>query len=61
MSEILAETIFAEIQTLYFKADEIEHAWMWLHDARHPSHVPVRRVINSDKGLFTKYGSPDYV
>ena len=61
MSEVLAESVFAEVQTLYFKSDEKEHAWMWLHDARHPAHIPVRRVINSDKGLFTKYSSPDYI
>jgi len=61
MSEILAESVFVEAQTLYFKPDEIEGAWAWLHSAAHPQNIPVRRVINSDKGLFTKFGSPDYI
>ena len=61
MSEILTESVFVEAPTLYFKADEIEHAWKWLHDVSYIKHVPVKRVISSDKGLFTKYGSPDYI
>ena len=61
MSEILADSIFVEAQTHYFKPDEIDDAWFWLGNASHPKHIPVRRVINSDKGLFTKYSSPDYI
>ena len=61
MSEILAESIFVEAETRYFKPDEIDHAWTWLINAAHPLHIPVRKVINSDKGLFTKYGSPGYI
>lgn len=61
MSEILAESIFVGAVTLYFKAGEIEHAWAWLDNASHPKHIPVRRVIDSDKGLFTKYSSPGYI
>ncbi len=61
MSEILADSIFVEACTHYFKPEEIDDAWFWLGNASHPKHVPVRRVINSDKGLFTKYSSPDYI
>ena len=61
MSEILAESIFVEAETRYFKPDEIDYAWTWLLTAAHPQHIPVRKVIYSDKGLFTKYSSPDYV
>ncbi len=61
MSEILAESIFIMAETRYFKAEEIDDAWTWLNTANHPSHIPVRRVITSNKGLFTKYGSPDYI
>ena len=61
MSEILAESIFVEAETRYFKPDEIDQAWTWLINAAHPLHIPVRKVINSDKGLFTKYGSPGYI
>ena len=61
MSEILADSIFVEAVTHYFKPEELEDAWFWLGNASHPKHIPVRRVINSDKGLFTKYSSPDYI
>ncbi len=61
MSEILAESVFVEAETRYFKPDEIDGAWTWLLNAAHPKNIPVRRVIDSDKGLFTKYGSPDYI
>lgn len=61
MSEILADSIFVEAQTHYFKSEEIDDAWSWLGNAIHPKHIPIRRVINSDKGLFTKYSSPDYI
>ncbi len=61
MSEILAESIFVEAETRYFKPDEIDHAWEWLIKAAHPQYIPIRKVIRSDKGLFTKYGSPDYI
>lgn len=61
MSEILADSVFVMAETRYFEAKEINDAWTWLNTAAHPKHVPVRRVINSDKGLFTKYGSPDYI
>jgi len=61
MSEILADSVFIMAETHYFKSEEIEDAWSWLTKAIHPQHVPVRRVINSDKGLFTKYSSPDYI
>jgi len=30
MSAILVESIFVEVETRYFKSDEIEHAWEWL-------------------------------
>ncbi|MFA6636351.1 MAG: STAS/SEC14 domain-containing protein [Candidatus Omnitrophota bacterium] len=61
MSEILVESIFVEAPTLYFKAEEIEQAWKWLTTAPRPRHVKVARYIESDKGLFTKYSSPDYI
>ena len=61
MSEVLAGSIFCEAETRYFKPNELEGAWAWLFNAAHPQDIPVRRVINSDKGLFTKYGSPDYI
>jgi hypothetical protein len=61
MSEVLAESVFVMAETRYFKADEIDDAWKWLATAAHPKHIPVRRVIRSDRGLFTKYGSPDYI
>ena len=61
MDEVLAGSVFAQIETRYFESKEIEDAWYWLFNAAHPSNVPVRRVINSDKGLFTKYSSPDYI
>ena len=61
MSEILAESIFVEAETRYFKPEEVDHAWTWLINSAHPLHIPVRKVINSDKGLFTKYGSPGYI
>ncbi|MBF0252703.1 MAG: STAS/SEC14 domain-containing protein [Candidatus Omnitrophica bacterium] len=61
MSELLAESIFIMAETRYFKSEEIDDAWTWLNTANHPSHIPVRRVITSDKGLFTKYASPNYI
>lgn len=61
MSAVLAESVFVEAETRYFEGGEVEDAWTWLGKAMHPKHVPVRRVINSDKGLFTKYSSPDYI
>lgn len=61
MAEILAGSVFVEVETRYFEANEIEGAWSWLFNAAHPSDIPVRKVINSSKGLFTKYGSPDYI
>jgi len=61
MSEILAESVFVEAETRYFKPAEMDNAWTWLVNAAHPKHIPVRRVIDSDKGLFTKYSSPDYI
>jgi len=61
MSEILAESVFVEAPTVYFKPEEIEKAWNWLTTAPPPKHVRVRRYIDSDKGLFTKYSSPDYI
>ena len=61
MSAILVESIFVEVETRYFKSDEIEHAWEWLIKSVHPLHIPVRRVIHSDQGLFTKYSAPGYI
>jgi hypothetical protein len=61
MSEILSGSIFTNAETLYFKPDEIEAAWNWIFNAAHQENIPVRRVINSDKGLFTGHGSPDYI
>ena len=61
MSEVLADSVFVMAETRYFKPDEKEDAWTWLIEAKHPQHIPVRRVIDSDKGLFTKYSSPDYI
>jgi hypothetical protein len=61
MSEILVESVFVEAPTLYFKPGEIEKAWKWLTTAPRPQHVKVARYIDSDKGLFTKYSSPDYI
>ncbi|MFH1877526.1 MAG: STAS/SEC14 domain-containing protein [Candidatus Omnitrophota bacterium] len=61
MSEILSESVFVMAETLYFKPEQIEQAWAWLTGASHPRRVPVQKYIHSDKGLFTKYGSPDYI
>ncbi len=61
MSEILVESVFVEAPTLYFKPDEIEAAWKWLTTAPRPVHVQLKRYVESDKGLFTKYSSPDYI
>ena len=61
MSEILAESIFVGAPTVYFKTEEIEPAWKWLTTAPHPKHTKVIRYVDSDKGLFTKYSSPDYI
>jgi len=61
MSELLAGSIFVEAETRYYKTDEIEHAWEWLINAAHPNHIPIRKVIDSDRGLFTKYNSPGYI
>ncbi|MCK5450541.1 MAG: STAS/SEC14 domain-containing protein [Candidatus Omnitrophica bacterium] len=61
MSEILAESVFVEAPTVYFKSEEIEHAWKWLTTAPPPKHIKVERYVHSDKGLFTKYSSPDYI
>lgn len=61
MSAILVESIFVEVETRYFKSDEIDSAWEWLIKSVHPLHIPVRRVIYNDSGLFTKYGSPGYI
>ncbi|NQT32486.1 MAG: STAS/SEC14 domain-containing protein [Candidatus Omnitrophica bacterium] len=61
MSEVLSQSVFVEAETLYFKPGEVDAAWTWLVNASHPQHIPVRRVIDSDKGLFTKYSSPDYI
>lgn len=61
MSEILTESVFVEAETRYFKPNEKDDAFTWLVTAAHPKHIPVRRVIDSDKGLFTKYSSPDYI
>jgi len=61
MSLIFGESVFTETDTRYFKSDEIDHVWTWLLTAAHPQHIPVRKVIYSNKGLFTKYSSPDYI
>lgn len=61
MSEIFAESIFDQAETLYFKPDQIEMAWEWLTKASEPRRAPVQKYLHSDKGLFTKYGSPDYI
>ena len=61
MSEILAESVFVDAPTLYYKPEEIEIAWKCLTTAQPPKHVQPRRYIDSDKGLFTKYSSPDYI
>ena len=61
MSEILAESVFVEAPTLYFKPGETENAWKWLTTATAPTHGRVQRSSNSDKGLLTKYSSPDYI
>ena len=61
MSEILAESVFVDAPTLYYKPEEIETASKCLTTVEPPQHVQPRRYIDSDKGLFTKYGSPDYI
>ena len=61
MNEILLESVFSESPALYFKSEEIEKAWKWLTTATAPKHVRVQRYVDSDKGLFTKYSSPDYI
>jgi hypothetical protein len=61
MSEILSESIFVDAPTLYFKPEEIETAWQCMIKAPAPKFVRVRRYIESDKGLFTSHGSPDFI
>jgi len=61
MSDILAESIFVEAETRYFKSDEIDGAWSWVLNAAHPKHIRIRKVIKSDTTAFTQYGSPDYI
>ncbi|MDP8217583.1 MAG: STAS/SEC14 domain-containing protein [Candidatus Theseobacter exili] len=61
MSEVLADSIFVKAETRYFKIDELEHAWYWLDNAVHPKHIPIRKLYKENDGLFTKYGSPNYV
>ncbi len=61
MSEILSESIFVDAPTLYFKPEEIETAWQIMIKAPAPKFVRVRRYIESDKGLFTSHGSPDFI
>ncbi|MDD4202593.1 MAG: STAS/SEC14 domain-containing protein [Candidatus Omnitrophica bacterium] len=61
MSEIFSESVFNEAETLYFEEKDIEHAWQWIQKASHPKNQPVRRYVDSDKGLFTKYSSPNYM
>jgi len=61
MSEVLAESIFVEAETRYFKPHETDHAWTWLANAEHPKHIPIRKVVSSNTTLFTQHGSPDYI
>lgn len=61
MSEVLTDSVFIMAESRYFKPEEAEDAWKWLTGAPHPAHIPVRKVIYSDKGLFTKYSSPGYI
>jgi hypothetical protein len=61
MSDILAESIFVEAETRYFKSDEIDGAWTWLTNAAHPKHIRIRKVAKSDSTGFTQYSSPDYI
>jgi nitrate reductase NapE component len=61
MSEIITESVFVDAPTLYFKPEEIEQAWMFLMKAPPPKYVEPRRYLDSDKGLFTKHGSPNYI
>jgi hypothetical protein len=61
MSKVLAASVFVEAETRYFEANEYDDACLWLKTAAHPTHVPIRKVISSDDGLFTKYSSPNYM
>ncbi|MDP8264629.1 MAG: STAS/SEC14 domain-containing protein [Candidatus Aceula lacicola] len=61
MSEIISESIFAETPTLYFKPEDIENAWGFLMKAPPPKYVHVSKYVESNKGLFTKHGSPHYI
>lgn len=61
MSEIISESVFVEAPTVYFKPEEIENAWKSLTMAQPPKHTHPVRYIDSEKGLFTKYSSPDYI
>ena len=61
MSEIIAESIFTETPTLYFNPENIENAWAFLMKAPPPKYVHVRKYIESNKGLFTEHGSPNYI
>lgn len=61
MSEIVTGSVFVEAPTLYFQPEQIEEAWQFLMKAPTPKYFPARKYIDSDKGLFTKYTSPDYI
>jgi hypothetical protein len=53
--------VFVEALTLYFDAKDLEHAWEFLMKAPTPRHIVPKRYIESNKGLFTKHGSPNYL
>jgi hypothetical protein len=61
MCEALSSSIFVLADSHYFKSNELEGALEWLRTAAHPSHIPVRKVIDSPDGLFTKYASADFM
>ena len=61
MSEIVTGSIFVEAPTFYFAADHLENAWQFLIKAPAPRHIPKQRYVDSNKGLFTKHGSPNYL
>lgn len=61
MSEIVSGSIFVEAPTLYFTAENIENAWQFLMKAPPPQHVRLQKYVQSNKGLFTSHGSPNYI
>lgn len=58
-SMILVASAALQAQTLYFKKDEIAHAWHWVKMAKQDEEMPVR-VLYPGRGLFQDY-TPEYM